>query len=76
LNTEEQPKIALILSNQKPKQSSQNLGVEFTHDCVPFEKKHLNENTDDRKKNAYNSDDEDQEGGLGGGGQKVQCQNQ
>lgn len=60
-----------ILSSQKPKEIK-DYDKEHTHECVNFEKSHINENTKSRSE-AYDSDDD--EGHMGGHGQQVKCQN-
>lgn len=70
--TEDQlSQIAVILSAQKPKELK-SISAENTHECIPFEKSHVNENKKERNE-AY--DDDDEEGGHMGGGQQVKCQN-
>lgn len=72
LSTEQITKVQDVLSAQKP-QKLPDLGVENTHECIPFSKKHINENKRERNE-AYDEDD-GEEGGMGGG-QKVQCATQ
>jgi len=48
-----------------------DIGIENTHECIPFEKSHVNENKKDRNE-AYDSGEEEQ----GEGRQGVQCQTQ
>lgn len=62
-----------LLAFQKPKKSTEVIGKENTHECIPFNKAHINENRKDRKE-AYDSG-EDEEGNMGGG-QRVQCATQ
>jgi len=47
MNSEQAKEIEKILITQKPTKLK-DLGIENTHECVPFEKSHLNENTKER----------------------------
>jgi len=73
LKPEQIEQAKLMLSSQKPKALSGTYTKENTHDTVPFEKNHVNENKKERRE-AYDDDDDEQ--GGGGRGQQVRCENQ
>jgi len=74
LSADQLESIQKVLSFQKPK-SIENLGLEYTHECVPFNKSHINENKKERNE-AYNDDEGQENDGFVEGGQRVKCQNQ
>lgn len=71
LNEAQVAQVKEVLVAQKPK-ALPKLNVENTHECIPFQKAHINENKKIRSE-AYDEDDDD---GMGMGGQRVQCQTQ
>lgn len=72
LSTQQIEQVQVTLSATKPKPCGQ-FTLENTHECIQFDKKHINENTNAKSDNVYNSDEE--QGGGQQGGEKVQCQN-
>jgi len=61
-----------ILSAQKPKAITATFQAENSHECINFEKAHINEN----KKTRNEAYDDDEEGEGQGGRQQVRCENQ
>jgi len=47
LNQEQSLSLAKILASMKPS-PLKDIGIENTHECIPFEKSHVNENKKDR----------------------------
>jgi len=75
LNEQQLSKISEVLSSQRPKEITTNFDKEHSHECIPFDKSHINENTRQNKQ-AYDEDDDEDAYGGGGRGQRVNCQTQ